>query len=287
MITVQANCYNCPSTKYHPYDTENGFFLVKCDGCGLLYVTPRPSDEELARAHECGVHQGDSEFDITGTFSELIVQSYSRPLSDLYGTELESEESSWLDIGCGHGEFLTALSRASNGNISGKGLEPNRHKQQSARDHGLDVEHFDIPDHQDSYDTISLLNVFSHLPDPPSFIDLCKKVLKPGGEILIQTGDTAELPASEHHRPYYLPDHLSFVSEKILVDILTRGGFQIVSIRKYPAFPFSASVIQWIKEAAKLLIPGKDSRLGGMAKQFRKSKGYDRNMYIRAKLSSQ
>ena len=76
MITVEADCYNCNSSESSPYAVENGFSLVKCAGCGLLYVTPRPSDDELAKSHECGVHQGDAELDMTGRFRDQLIPSY-------------------------------------------------------------------------------------------------------------------------------------------------------------------------------------------------------------------
>ena len=36
-------------------------------------------------------------------------------------------------------------------------------------------------------------------------------------------------------RPFYLPDHLSFASESIIIRILERLGFEILSVKKYPS----------------------------------------------------
>ncbi len=266
------------------YASENGFHLVKCLGCGLLYVTPRPTDDELAKAHECGVHHGESSFDITGSFVECRVQAYLPVLRDLYGDELSRRDRSWLDIGCGHGEFLVALDQFSSGRVRGRGVEPNRHKQASASAWGLDVSYFDLKEHSDRYDALSLLNVYSHLSNPPEFLMMCKELLRPAGELLLQTGDTADLAPTDHYRPLFLPDHLSFASKRIVTDILLRSGFRIMNTKKYPVVPFRCSRSHWLKEVVKIFWPGKQSELGRLVRNWKKHCKYTTDMYIRAKL---
>ncbi len=284
MTSVEVSCYNCSSSERAPYTEENGFMLVKCAGCGLLYMTPRPSDEALAQAHECGVHQGDTELDVTGVFVDDKIPSYVAKLRELFGAELGHKKRTWLDIGCGHGEFLVALDQISNHQISACGIEPNIKKQESARSHGQDVTYFDLAEHSEQYDVVSMLNVYSHLPNPPEFIRLCKRLLKPGGELLLQTGDTANLAAGEHPRPLYLPDHLSFASEEIVCDLLRRQGFEIVAVRKFRAFPFKRSLSRWTKEIVKCLLPWKKSQLPKLIGKRRRSRKYITDMYVRARL---
>jgi SAM-dependent methyltransferase len=283
---IKVPCYNCGQSDHNPYATENGFSLVKCSGCGLLYVTPRPDDGELVAAHECGVHRGQTEFDITGGWDEAKIPRYRDALGALYGENLRSRDRTWLDIGCGHGEFLTALKSSNNGRIRGQGLEPNKSKRKSARDRGLAVDYFDLGAHDRKYDVISILNVYSHLPNPPEFLALCKKLLQGGGEILIQTGDTADLPAEKHPKPLFLPDHLSFASENIVSDILRRSGFEVVLVRKYPTFFFGWSSLQSLKEIVKLVWPGKQSRFGEIRADYKRScaaRRHRTDMFIKAK----
>src|SRR5215210_5547293 len=118
-------CYNCGSDNYTFYASENGFTLVKCSACGLLFVNPRPDDREIEVAHRLGVHRGDKQFSVTGRFNPRKVSTYVKILHDFYGGELLNGQRRWLDIGCGHGEFLIALKRYSNNEIVCKGIEPN------------------------------------------------------------------------------------------------------------------------------------------------------------------
>ena len=85
----------------------------------------------------------------------------------------------------------------------------------------------------EKYDCISILNVYSHLPDPVEAFSNWKKLLKPGGELLIETGDTADFTYAKHYKPFYLPDHLSFANEEIVTSILKRTGYEIVGLKKY------------------------------------------------------
>ena len=115
----KTNCLNCSSDNYQLYDTENGFNLVKCSNCGLLYVNLRPSGEEISKAYLSGIHHGNNDIDVTGAFDGKKIPRYLKILKDLYLPE-ELAGKSWLDIGCGHGEFLLALKKFSNNKISHK-----------------------------------------------------------------------------------------------------------------------------------------------------------------------
>jgi SAM-dependent methyltransferase len=242
-------------------------------------VDPRPSDEEIKAAARMGQHRGSKTIHTTGTFHPFRVRLYESILSDIYGECSTLDGRRWLDIGSGHGEFLMALQRFSNGALTCKGLEPNIQKQRSARQRGLDIGYFELDEHTGRYDTVSLLNVYSHLPDPPAAISSWKRLLKPKGELLLETADSADFSSDDLIRPFWLPDHLSFASEKIVTGILERTGFEIVSVHKYPVFQPSARL--FAKEIAKLILPGQVSSL----KYVLKHKLYaDKDMYIRARL---
>lgn len=271
------NCYICGSAQNTFYAEENGFHLVKCNECGLLFVIDRPADGDISQAHEQGLHRGDQSFSATGSYKLERVNWYKKVLVDLYGKKGLSQEK-WLDVGCGHGEFMEAV-QSLNSHMSVKGTEPNFEKQVSARSRGLDVSYFDLQDHNEKYDVVSLLNVFSHLPDPPSFIDSITRILKPNGELIIETGDSAKLIPDDHYRPFYLPDHLSFASQEIVVSLLNSYGFEILKIKKYPHPKYRFDCIRIIKEFLKMLLLNKDSK-------FRQFLLYSHtDMFIRARLS--
>ena len=54
-------CPLCGGQDGGGWGDENGFSCVKCNGCGLVYVNPRPGDDDISRANEIGEHRTDGE----------------------------------------------------------------------------------------------------------------------------------------------------------------------------------------------------------------------------------
>ena len=280
---ISVICYNCNSSHSTLYATENGCNLVKCAGCGLLYVNPRLSDDEIDEGAKLGLHRGDNTLTSTGRYMGVKVALYRKILRDIYGNALASRKATWLDVGCGHGELLVTLRELCGDNVEALGIEPNRQKVTAARLRGLNVDYFDLASHDKRYDTISLLNVYSHLPNPREFLQLVKQRLTPRGELLLETGDTANLSADQNPRPFLLPDHLSFTSAEILSNILNDVGFEIISIKKYPDLKLRFVIGTLPKEVVKLFLPKKRSYLKSLPTLLRANR-YRTDMWIRAKL---
>lgn len=227
-------CYNCNNEDFSFYDQENGYTLVKCNYCGLLLVNPRPSEKDINDSNKLGVHRGDKEFNVTGKYSPKKIPTYKKILHEvLPKVKIEREKISWLDIGSGYGEFIEALHSYSQNQITAEGIEPNIFKRNYALNRGIAVFPIDHLVTQKKYNVISALNVFSHLPNPVETIKDWSKLLYPKGELLIETGDTSKLLVKIHPKPYYLPDHLSFASKDIVVEILKRCNFEIISINYF------------------------------------------------------
>jgi SAM-dependent methyltransferase len=283
MSTVEVGCYACGAAEAAPYATENGFTLVKCARCGLLYVKRRPADAAISAAMLTGLHAGESVLDVSGAFDPQKVVNYQTVLADLFPAGVPSRPGGplrWLDIGCGHGELLEAITAWSEGRVVVRGSEPNLAKQRSARARGLDVGFLDLESHDERYDVLSLLNVWSHIPDPVATLGRWQRLLVPGGALIIETGDSCHLASADHHRPFYLPDHLSFANETIVVGILERLGFEIVGTRKYRLAAYPKPTLPGLaKEALKLVWPGKRADFG---RYF--AVHPERDLYVHARL---
>lgn len=255
----RVNCVNCGSSQNQPYDQENGFSLVKCLQCGLLYVNPRPLGDAIAEAAQSGTYAGATILDVTGTYRATKRIKYKHVLASLFGDTIM--KGSWLDVGCGHGEFLLALRDFSKNGLRLQGAEPNTAKAKSARAMGLSVGGLDFSHYTGNYDFISLLNVYSHLSNPLETIEQWGRLLTPGGQLIVETGDTAQLPRWRHPIPYSLPDHLSFASEKIVKDMLVRLQFKVIVMVKLALYDGLTSAYR-VRQLVKLIVPGKRANLG-------------------------
>jgi 2-polyprenyl-3-methyl-5-hydroxy-6-metoxy-1,4-benzoquinol methylase len=236
--STSVPCYVCGATAHTPWGTENGHQAVRCKDCGLVYVSPRPALASISRAARTGMHAGQQNLEVTGAYGGTKRHAhYLSRLSDLFGAGyFHGSGERWLDIGAGFGELLETLALASGGSLRARGLEPNEAKASSARARHLDVSFIELSDLKERYHYVSLLNVFSHLPDPPATLAELGSVLEPGGELVLQTGNFAELERSEIPVPLELPDHLSFANERLLRRVLQKAGFALVSIRSYPMY---------------------------------------------------
>jgi len=91
----------------------------------LWFVVREPASR--GRRHlgsrKTGQHRGQRTIDTTGRFSRAKVASYAAVLPKLFSDS--PPRGSWLDIGCGHGEFLVALKAFCGEQLIARGTEPN------------------------------------------------------------------------------------------------------------------------------------------------------------------
>ncbi len=279
MSLITINCYNCGSSEYSLYDIENGYKYVKCNNCNLIYLNPRPLNGDISASHEIGEHRGNKLINVTGKYKKQKVTRYINILKNFYKKD-ELENKNWLDIGCGFGEFMEALISYTNSEIKINGSEPNKYKIHSCKSRELDVSFIDLDVWDEKYDFISLLNVYSHLPDPIEFLKKLKRFLSTNGELFIETGHSSHLPVKYHHKPYYAPDHLSFANKEIVESILQRLGFDIIKTEVYRVenFPRIIDIKGNLKQLARIFL-----RRGGSWSNLL-AKHPNRDMFIRARL---
>lgn len=280
---VKTHCYNCLSNDNSYFDSEYGYDLVKCNTCGLLYVNPRPSEKYIENATMYGVHIGNSQKVVTGNYHRYKIKIFKNALKDLYMPDtFQKKDMKWLDIGCGYGEFIEALTSYCNGNVEVHGIDPNLTKIESALKRGLTVSNEKLEDINIKFNFISLLNVYSHLPNPVDFLENIKRYLEDDGELLLQTGHLSHLPKEYQTKPYGLPDHLSFANMEIVSDILETMGFDIITVKLYRSsvYPKYNEFMKIIKLLVKVAIRR------GEKLNYLWPEHPDTDMYIRCKLVS-
>lgn len=228
-------CPNCSVSKIHRWASENGFTAVKCSECGLVYVNPRPIQSLISEAVKTGVHS-DVEHGRAAIARRVggNVARYKKIIASMFEDVWKrSEPISWLDVGAGYGELVEAVSLLAPPGSRIEGLEPMKPKADDAKRSGLNIREGYLSEVNEKYDFLSLMNVFSHIPDFRVFIKDIKNVLDVNGEFLIETGNIGDL-ISYHEVPTELdlPDHLVFAGEQNIIDYLNEAGFSIVVIRR-------------------------------------------------------
>lgn len=237
-VLERIACPHCDSERSHLWAEEGGFAAVKCDDCGVVYVNPRPREEVITEGHRIGMHRtatGES-FSVRGSRHPLRIRHYKSVLRDMFGAEIaRGAPLRWLDVGAGYGEFVEAAAGVLPEGSEVVGIEPMQPKVAVARARGLPIDDRPLSAVQDRFDVVSLILVFSHIPDFKSFgRDLARRV-KPGGILFMETGNGGDLrQRSDYPNKLMLPDHLVFAGVEQMKDIVDTIGFGVEATRQEP-----------------------------------------------------
>lgn len=219
--TVDCPC--CGGDRHRFWASENGFAAVKCSDCGTVYIRERPRAEDISAAARDGVHQTDS-----GVLDQrLHRQGWKVPFYAGIVRRFFAGESglTWLDVGAGNGEFIEAVQRALP-DARACGIDPMAVKVQRAQQRGVPIAAETLEEVSGSYDVISIINVFSHIPDFQHFGGLIRARLKPGGSLFVETGNGGDLPSrADYPGELLLPDHLVFSGIEQMKATLGKLGF--------------------------------------------------------------
>jgi 2-polyprenyl-3-methyl-5-hydroxy-6-metoxy-1,4-benzoquinol methylase len=152
----------------------------------------------------------------------------------------------WLDFGCGAGAFLKYLRTL--GSLQGRPLDLTGHDVGSYASLLKTKDGFRILDLDElrrepdaSYDVISMIEVLEHLPAPLEPLQLVARLLKPGGRLLLTTGNLASPVARRQgiHYRYCAPEiHVSLFDPPSLAGIYRRAGLEPQFVRYHGAVKF-------------------------------------------------
>ena len=232
---IDIDCLLCDSKDSHVLIEENGYQGRKCSGCGLIYVSPRPSLDDIHDLYghdEAGVT---AQSHITSAFPKRL---YARHHLELI--QHHQQGGRLLEIGAGAGYFLDEARKRG---FDCHGLEFNPIQRAYITDHLLiDCEQTSLADSSymnDKFDLIYHCDVISHFYNPIEELGVMNHVLKLGGYMAFETGNIGEMD-DEYLRyitRFQYPDHLFFFGVENLVCLLERTGFELVSLHRYSLMP--------------------------------------------------
>jgi SAM-dependent methyltransferase len=205
------------------------------------------------------------------------VTRYKKILASIFSDVWQNPRLiSWLDVGAGYGEVVEAVCALACPGSRIEGIEPMKPKATQARARGLKITENYLCDVTEQFDFVSLVNVYSHIPNFRVFLEEIKRVLADNGEFFFETGNIGDLLDS-HEVPTELdlPDHLVFAGERHCIEYLSEAGFSIVAIRRMR----KDGLINFAKNIIKKLIGRKVTLAIPYSSRYR-------SILIRAKLRS-
>lgn len=253
----KVNCNLCGSNNFNllfkNYDRlhkKPGVFnVVKCKNCGLVFLNPRPRDISAYYPDDYSPYNLPRatfpEF-LTSKFlnSEKYYKKNKNALECFFAYVFELIYSpvpfryfgKALDVGCGRGTGLYSLKNAGwdvyGFDTSKKAVEFARKKLGLKNIFMGTLENRKYP--ENFFDVIILSHVIEHLPDPVKTLNKIKKILRPGGLLLITTPNFGSFGAKifgQYWYPVDSPRHLFLLDKETLKKMLNKvGGFEVKKI---------------------------------------------------------
>jgi len=211
------------------HTTDLSLPLMRCRDCGLLYLSPRPTAETLGAYYPSDY----APFERRGLAGWAKARLTRREVTALW--PLLAPPARVLDLGCATGDLLQAIREHGNDHLIG--IEPSERAAAIARSRGLDVRTDDLRGTAlpaASLDIALVSHVIEHLPSPSDALAELRRVVRPGGHLVIWLPNGDSLAARVWRDAwigYDAPRHLYTFTPRTLRALLDRHGFAVERVR--------------------------------------------------------
>jgi hypothetical protein len=247
-----------------------------CSGCGLVYLSPRPSAAAFAHFYSGRYQQlyGAGEADPAPTARGEAVASF------LAARVEPASHSGVFDIGCAGGGLLRALARHPRfGNLTLGGCDPQWEGDTCLDEGGTQIAIYaapveEIEDDLALHSLFVLYDVVEHLLEPRTFLRRLHERTRPGAQLFISTNclDNWETIPPAGWETYYLRlAHTFTFSARTLDALLVSEGWAVVAREAAPKGD------QWIlatraapQPAAAYALTGHAHEVSAMIDEYRR-----------------
>lgn len=210
-----AIVYQSPDRRY---PTLEIFSIVRCNDCGLGFLNPRPTFEEMGKYYPPAYYE--EEFVCNPKHHQT---RYAREARYLREFEARGGARRLLDVGCANGDFPRFM--ASRG-WSVEGVEVSA-STEPIRDFPVYAQPFpEIPPDAPAYDAVTAWAVLEHVHNPKAYFRKAARVLKPGGLFVFLVPNFVSLASRRLFRED-VPRHLYFFTRETVKQYLEGAGFRL------------------------------------------------------------
>ena len=207
----------------------DGLMIVRCR-CGLAFVNPRPTAEAIPQLY-ANYYRG-------GQGAARGYVAYAPTIESLktcypWGWELIASRATLrgartLDVGCAYGKMVYWMHRAG-ARATGIDLLPDGVRW--GQRHGLDlrVGTLDQLAGDEQFDVVTLMDVIEHIPDLSGFMAKLRKIMKPGGLVMVQTPNFGAYRGPRSIHLHVALEHLLYFEVASLDALLRRNGLEPVT----------------------------------------------------------
>jgi SAM-dependent methyltransferase len=233
------NCNLCGAAvaaNQQPRWVKDGFSIYQCRSCGLLFRGDLPNVEEVLAIYGREYFRRDEGVEADGYADYLGDAEEHRMTAKRRVRRLRktSDRGRLLDVGAAAGFFM-AEAQAEGWETQGIDVSPDM-SGWGRKELGLDITTglFQLADYDPrSFDAVTMWDYIEHSIDPAADFAKAAAVLKPGGVLMLTTGDAAALFARISGRRWHLltPRHHNFFfTVATLRRYLNDNGFDVVEV---------------------------------------------------------
>jgi SAM-dependent methyltransferase len=211
-----------------PIPESRGFGVVRCDRCALVATHPLPAADAIQAFYD-PLYYGRENAKF-GPLTEVFILLFR--LARLRALRLAGvRRGTILDVGCGRGLFLR-LARRAGYDVLGTELNetsarPARRSVGDDRVHAGPLETAGFATGR--FDAVIAWHVFEHLPDPAGTLAECRRIVRPGGVLILAVPNIESWQARWAGAGWFhldVPRHLFHYGPGTLSAMLVRHGFR-------------------------------------------------------------
>jgi 2-polyprenyl-3-methyl-5-hydroxy-6-metoxy-1,4-benzoquinol methylase len=222
-------CHVCEGTRIYYLFSAADYRVVRCDDCGLVFLNPQPSDEELARIYGGDYFLG-SETEEGRRAAREIKQATAKGYLSEISRYRGSSGGRMLEVGCGEGDLLE-LAEATGWEVTGieySGAACDRARARLKKGEVLcgELSQAALPTEQ--FDLCVISDVLEHVRSPLEFLREIHRVLKPGGSLFVATRSVEAWSARSLRQrgEEFRAEHLTYFDRETLQTALFKSGFR-------------------------------------------------------------
>lgn len=221
------------------------FLAVRCRRCRLVYLNPRPADDEAARVYPDHYHAFQFRPAEFGFVYRVRRRLEARRL--LRWCRGLPADARILDVGCGDGFHLRLLEEYGKPGWTLEGVDTDGRAVSPARAAGLTVHHGSVEAAGlpgEAYHLVLLVMTVEHLPDPLATLRAVAGLLAPGGRAVVVT-DNAGSPdfalfGGRHWGGFHFPRHTYLFDRRTLARLGTAAGLEVERVST------AVSPVNWV-----------------------------------------
>ena len=203
-----------------------------CASCGVVFLSTRPTEQEIGQYYAKDYQPYLGQY--LPIVEKMIARRTKKEIAQF--NKLNAHIENVLEVGCSYGSYLNDLKRFGTYK-SFTGVEMDAECCRKASDlFGLQVLNGTLETvkfDSERFDLVVMNHVIEHVYHPVETLEEIRRIMKPGGLLMIKTPNTRTVEKTVFGRywlPYEAPRHVTIFSLKTLRKVLEQRGFKIVKV---------------------------------------------------------